>query len=130
MTIREMIDAMLAGETLIRPTGATAYYDPDDEDFGPWVYVGLAKARMVDAWYYTYWSIKPKAEPKPSPRDRMMGFCTNTPGIVVRFDKGDWEHPGAMDYSGTPDDYEWTTVDIYGHYGEPHKFDLTNTERS
>jgi len=64
MTIREMIDAMLAGKTLIRPNGATAYYDPDDANCGPWVYVGLAKARMVGAWYYTDWSVKPKAEPK------------------------------------------------------------------
>jgi len=64
MTIREMIDAMLAGKTLIRPNGATAYYDPDDANCGPWVYVGGGKARIGVAWYYTDWSVKPKAEPK------------------------------------------------------------------
>ena len=124
MTIREMIDAMLAGETLVRPNGAKAYYDPDDTDFGPWVYVGGGKALMVNAWYYTDWSVKPKAEPKPSPRDRMIGFCVHTPGIVVRFDKGDWVLPRMISFSEDPSEYDWTTVDIHGHYGEPHKFEV------
>jgi len=129
MTIREMIDAMLAGETLIRPNGVTAYYDPDDTDFGPWVYVGWGKARMVVAWYYTDWSIKPEPKKRPMTREEIIGFCANTPGIVVRFDKGDWVLPRMISFSEDPSEYDWTTVDIHGHYGEPHKFDVSDERR-
>ena len=125
MTIREMIDAMLAGKTLVRPNGTTAYYDPDDTNCGPWVYVGGGKARMVGAWYYTDWSIKPEPAKRPMTREEIIGVCINTPGIVVRFDKGDWGHPGMMDYSWTPNDYDWAIMDIKGRIIDgPHKFEV------
>jgi len=125
MTIREMIDAMLAGKTLIRPNGATAYYDPDDETCVPWVYVGASMSLVSNAWYYKDWSIKPEPKKRPMTREEIIGFCINTPGIVVRFDKGDWEHPGAMDYSGAPDDYDWAIMDIHGRIIDgPHKFEV------
>jgi len=126
MTTREMTEAMLAGETLESVDAtATAYYDQNDFEHGPYVYqCGSNRQRLTTAWFTGNWHIKTKADAPPSPRDRMIGFCSNTPGIVVRFHKAGWVQPGSLDFSATPYLYEWTTVDIYGHYGEPHKFEV------
>ena len=78
MTIREMIDAMLAGKTLIRPSGATAYYDPDDADCAPWVYVGGGKARIGVAWHYPDWSIKPEHRVK----GEKCEMCDSTGSLI------------------------------------------------
>ena len=130
MTIREMIDAMLAGKTLVRPNGAKAYYDPDDADCRPWVYVGFKKERMVNGWDYPDWSIKPEPKKRPMTREEVIGFCINTPGIVVRFDKVEWGHPGMMDYSWTPNDYDWAIMNIKGRIiGGPHTFDVSDERR-
>ena len=125
MTIREMIDAMLAGKTLIRPNGVTAYYDPDDTDFGPWVYVGLAKAPMVGAWYYTYWSIKTEPTKRLMTREEAIGFCANTPGSVVRIDVGGWSLPEAFLFSEHMYSYAWAIIDIKGRVIDgPNKFEV------
>ena len=125
MTIREMIDAMLAGKTLIRPNGATAYYDPDDTDFGPWVYVGFKKDRMVDGWYYPSWSIKPEPKKRPMTREEAMGFRLHTPGIVVRLDDGAWTLPESFVFSVSTLRYEWAIMDIKGRIIDgPHKFEV------
>jgi len=125
MTIREMIDAMLAGETLIRPNGATAYYDPDDANCGPWVYVGLAKARMVGAWYYTDWSIKTEPTKRLMTREEAMGFCLYTPGIVMRINGGRWVYRVSFDFTIGIAYYEWAIMDISGRIIDgPHKFEV------
>jgi len=125
MTIREMIDAMLAGKTLIRRDGATAYYDPDDTDFGPWVYVGGGKARMVAAWYYTDWSIKQEPTKRLMTHEEIIGFCINTPGIVVRFDVGVWSPPRAFVFREHMYSYDWAIMDIHGRIIDgPHKFEV------
>jgi len=125
MTIREMIDAMLAGKTLIRPNGATAYYDPDDANCGPWVFVWGNKARMVDAWYYTYWSIKPEPKKRLMTREEAMGFCLHTPGIVVRIDVGVWSLPKSFVFSVSTSRYDWAIMDIHGRVIDgPHTFEV------
>jgi len=125
MTIREMIDAMLAGKTLIRPNGVTAYYDPDDTDCAPWVYVGGGKARIGVAWHYTDWSIKPEPKKGPMTREEAMGFCLHTPGIVVRKDVGVWSLPRAFVFSKHMYSYDWAIMDIHGRIIDgPHKFEV------
>jgi len=127
MTIHEMIDAMLAGKTLIRPNGVTAYYDPDDTDFGPWVYVGGGKARMVAAWYYTEWAIKPEPTKRFMTCKEVIGFCANTRGIVVRYDEEEWLFPERFVFSEHIDHYDWAIVDINGRIIDgPHKFETTD----
>jgi len=126
MTIREMIDAMLAGKTLICRNGVTAYYDPDDTDFGPWVYVGRGKARMVVAWYYTDWSIKQEPAKRFMTRKEAIGFCLYTRGIVVRCeDAEEWESGLAFGFTIGIDCYEWAIMDIHGRIIDgPHKFEV------
>ena len=127
MTIREMTEAMLAGETL-ESVDATAYYDQNDFEHGPYVYqCGSNRQRLTTAWFTGNWHIKPKAapKPKPSPSDRMIGFYVNTPGIVVRFNKGEWEHSRSLGYSGAIADYEWAIMDISGRIIDgPHNFEV------
>ena len=125
MTIREMIDAMLAGKTLVRPNGATAYYDPDDETCGPWVYVGGNKARMVDGWYCNDWSIKQEPKKRFMTRKEAMGFCLNTPGIVVRYDEEEWLFPERFVFNDHIDYYDWAIMDIHGRIIDgPHNFEV------
>jgi len=125
MTIREMIDAMLEGKKLIRPNGATAYYDPDDANCGPWVYVGGGKARMVGAWYYKDWSIKQEPAKRFMTREEAIGFCLYTPGIVVRRNVGVWSLPRAFDFSARIDHYDWAIMDIKGRIIDGlHKFEV------
>jgi len=125
MTIREMIDAMLAGKTLIRPNGATAYYDPDDETCGPWVYVGASKSRMVDGWHYTYWSIKTESKKRPMTREEIIGVCLYTTGIVVRYDEEEWRFPERVAFNEHIDYYDWAIMDIKGRIIDgPHKFEV------
>ena len=125
MTIREMIDAMLAGKTLIRPNGTIAYYDPDDEDCGPWVYILLEKTRMGGAWYYTDWSIKQEPKKRFMTCKEVIGFCANTRGIVVRYDEEEWLFPERFVFSEHIDHYEWAIMDIKGRIIDgPHKFEV------
>ena len=126
MTIREMIDAMLAGKTLILPNGGTAYYDPDDADCAPWVYVGFKKDRMVDAWYYTDWSIKQELKKRLMTRKEAIGFCLYTRGIVVRCeDAEEWESGLAFGFTIGIDCYKWAIMDIHGRIIDgPHNFEV------
>jgi len=125
MTIREMIDAMLAGKTLVRPIGAKAYYDPDDADCRPWVYVGFKKERMVNGWNYPDWSIKQEPAKRFMTREEAIGFCLYTPGIVVRFDYENWVFAKSFGFDADSDLYEWAIMDIHGRIIDgPHTFEV------
>ena len=125
MTIREMIDAMLAGKTLIRPNGATAYYDPDDETCVPWVYVGASQSLVSNAWYYKDWSIKQEPAKRFMTREEAIGFCLYTPGIVVRFDDENWVFAKSFGFDADLDLYDWAIMDIHGRIIDgPHTFEV------
>jgi len=125
MTIREMIDAMLAGKTLIRPNGATAYYDPDNETCVPWVYVGASQSLVSNAWYYKDWSIKPEPTKRFMTCKEVIGFCANTRGIVVRYDEEEWLFPERFVFSEHIDYYDWAIMDIKGRIIDgPYKFEV------
>ena len=126
MTIREMIDAMLAGKTLVFLNGATAYYDPDDETCGPWVYVGASKSRMSNGWHCKDWSIKPELKKRLMTRNEAIGFCLYTRGIVVRCEDAEaWESGLAFGFTTGIDCYKWAIMDIKGRIIDgPYKFEV------
>ena len=123
MTKKEMAEAMLAGKTLVTPYGSIAYYDEGLAP--PFRFRGFgddASAPLV-SWTRD-WTIKPEHKKRPMTREEVMGFLTNTPGVVARLCEGPWSFIAAFDFDGAIQDYQWAIITFDGKIGEPHAFEV------
>ena len=129
MTKREMIEAMLAGETL-EYDDCTAWFDHNVEG-NPFIiqYGNGRKEGMHLAWIWL-WQIKREPAKRLMTIEEVVDFCVDTPLIVVRYNGREWMPPEDFSFSDDPINYEWTTADLHCHYGEPHRFEVDDTERS
>ena len=121
MTKREMLEAVLAGEILVRTK------NPDDklifdEQEGFIYHNGFEwQPAAVGVVNWEDWTIK--EEPRYMTRDEVLGFLANTPGIVVRHkDNVMWRLPGRPIFDNPIEEYEYATIDCDGNYGEPQEF--------
>lgn len=67
--------------------------------------------------------IKPEFKRRAMTRNEVLGFISNTAGIVIRFETSPWSVGGAWNYDNICA-YEWATIDAKGNIGEPHKFEV------
>lgn len=127
MTQKEMIEAMLAGKTLVRDDGNyKCWFDPDHED-GPFIFQNGNNETecMLNAWNLTDWKIQEEPKKRPMTRDEVLGFVTNTLGIVVMCkDDADSVGPWSFNYLSAIDRYRWAYITKDGKIGEWHRFEV------
>ena len=72
-----------------------------------------------------HYRIKPDPKTRPMTRNEVLGFLTNTRGIVTKYKNGEWQHPGVhrVPVFGSPE-YVWAFITPDGVIGEPHRFEI------
>ncbi len=132
---KEMLDALLAGETLInKKTGAICRMEMEHEK-GPFVfYEGKGKTgeRMGEVWNgFERLEIKPRPKKRIMTRWKIIQEVSDwqRSGLrrLVRYDRNEWGSPFRYPYSeGQTEHYEWTETDpATGEpVGEPQKFEV------
>lgn len=125
MTKREMIEAVLAGKTVVNVEGDYMVYDEDECPPFRYKYKDGTLASMGTTWDDN-WHIAMPPKKRPMTREEVLGFLANTPGIVVKNGGGanDWAIPCFWAYNVSIDGYEWATIDAKGNIGEPHAFEV------
>jgi hypothetical protein len=113
-----MVEAMLAGKTLVDTAGREATYDPDHEE-GPFAATRVTdgvKVRMLSGWGQQDWQIKPEPKRRLMIRDEMLGFLANTPGVEMRCTNGKlWRLPSWFSLNEDVAQYEYKIVDLQGN---------------
>ena len=94
MTKREMIEAVLAGKTVVNDEGDSMIYDEDECPPFSYKYKDGTLASMGTTWDDN-WHIAMPPKKRPMTREEILGFLMNTRGIVVRHKRGTWDHPST-----------------------------------
>lgn len=125
MTKREMIEAMLAGKTLVMASGHEAFFDESKTPPFRFRWSGEENA-LVGAWD-SDWRIKTEPKKRPMTQDEILHFCATNPGIVVKL--GEKGHPMLSKAFGfdTGGPYFWSKSSPTGDY-EWHPFETEVTD--
>ena len=122
MTKREMIEAVLAGKTVVNDEGDYMVYDEDECPPFSYKYKDGTLVSMGNSWDDN-WHIKMPPKKRPMTREEVLGFLANTRGIVVRRQGQDWLLGAGWAFIDLRE-YRWATITPDGKIGEPHAFEV------
>lgn len=121
MTNKEKMQAMLDGKVLecVDADGDrwTGWYDEEKDDFVEKM-DGVEESSpfiILKGWQLPH-------EPRPMTREEVLGFVTNTPGVVIRVTGGELVPAQAVEFIYPVANYQWATIDKDGNIGEPREF--------